>query len=63
MTLVRFISKDRMLRSKYLYENRMFTNKVKQSIIYGMKGKDRVILIERFINARVGRGALRCPLL
>ncbi len=41
----------------------MFTNKVKQSIIYGMKGKDRVILIERFINARVGRGALRGPLL
>ncbi len=63
MTFVNFITEYEMLPNTYLYENRMFTNKVKQSIIYGMKGKDRVILIERFINARVGRGALRGPLL
>jgi hypothetical protein len=33
------ITEDRMLRNTYLYENRMFTNKVKPSIIYGLKGK------------------------
>jgi len=41
MTLVKFITKDRMLRDK---ENRMFTNKVNQSIIWGGKGKDGALL-------------------
>jgi len=35
MTQVKFITIDRMLRNTNLYENRMFTNKVNQSIIWG----------------------------
>jgi hypothetical protein len=33
LTLVKFITEDRMLRNTYLYENKMFTNKVKHSNI------------------------------
>ncbi len=50
MTLVKFITKDRMLRDK---ENRMFTNKVNQSIIWGGKGKDGALLFKSLINVRV----------
>jgi len=35
----------------------VFTNKVKYSIIWGGKGKDRVMLIKSVISMRVGRGA------
>jgi hypothetical protein len=41
-----------MLRNTYLYENRMFTNKGKCSIVWGGKGKDRGIIIKSLINAR-----------
>jgi len=35
-----------MLRNTYLYENRMFPNKVKCSIVWGGKGKDTLALIK-----------------
>jgi len=38
LTLVNFITEDRMLRNTYLYENRIFT-KWKPSIICGGKEK------------------------
>jgi len=38
-----------------VYENRMFTNKVK----WGGKGKYRVMMIKSLVNMGVGRGALR----
>ncbi len=41
----------------------MFTNKEKRSIVWGGKGKDRVVLTKSLINARVGRGTLRGVLL
>jgi len=46
-----------MLRNTYLFENRMFTNKVNQSICSGGNGKDRVPQIQVLINMRVGRDA------
>jgi hypothetical protein len=42
-----------MLRNIYLFENRMLANKVKCSIFWGGKGKDRVTLIKSLIYARV----------
>jgi hypothetical protein len=48
-----------MPRNIYLYENRMFTNKVRRSIIWGGKGKDRVELIKSLNYAKVKRCALR----
>jgi len=48
-----------MPRDTFLHENRMFSNKVRCSIIWGGKGKDRVELIKSLIYARVERGALR----
>jgi len=36
----------------------MFTGKVKRSIIWGGKEKDRKMLIKSLINTTVGRGAL-----
>jgi len=35
----------------------MVTNKVNQSIIWGVKGKDRVWLIKSSITAKVEKGA------
>ena len=35
----------------------MFTNKVNQSIYWGRKGKERVMLIKSLINLRVWGGA------
>ncbi len=35
-----------MPRNTYLYENRLFTNKVRRSTILGEEGKDRVVLIK-----------------
>ncbi len=40
LTLVNFTTEDRMPRNTYLYDNKMFTNKVKCSIIQG--GKEKV---------------------
>ncbi len=40
MTLGKVIPKDRMLKNKYLYENRMFTNNVNQSLTWD--GKERI---------------------
>ncbi len=48
-----------MLRNTYSYENRMLPNKVKCSIIWGVKGKDSVMLVKSLLNTRVGRGTLR----
>jgi len=42
-----------MSRYTYLYENRMFTNKMRCSILGG-KGKDRVALIKSLIYMRDG---------
>jgi hypothetical protein len=44
-----------MQRFTYLYENRMYKNKMILSIFWG-KGKDRVSIIKSLIYARVGRG-------
>ncbi len=41
MTQVNFITEDIMLRNTYLYENRMFTNKVNCSIVYGGETQGR----------------------
>jgi hypothetical protein len=38
-TKINFITKNRIPRNAYLYENRMFTDKVKHSIILGRKEK------------------------
>jgi len=47
MTYVKFIiTEDGMPRNTHLYVNRMFTNIVKFSFIWGGKGKDRVTLIK-----------------
>ncbi len=45
-----------MLRNTYLYENRMFTSKVKCIIIWGVKGTDGVTVIKSLICVRVGSG-------
>jgi len=37
MTLVKFITEDRILRNIHFYENRIFTNKVKSNIVWGGK--------------------------
>ncbi len=58
-TKVNFIPEDRMLRYTYLYENRMFTNKMRSSICLGGKGKDRVELIKSLIYMRAGTRHLR----
>jgi hypothetical protein len=42
-----------MPRNTYLFENRMFTYKVRCSIIWGGEGKDRVALSKSLIYARV----------
>jgi len=47
------MTEERMLQNTYLYENRMFTNKVNQNIGWGGKRKGRVLFIESLINARV----------
>jgi len=57
-----------MLRNKYLNENRMFTNKVKCSIILDRKEKDlgskrkELALIKSLIYAKLGIGAWRSAL-
>jgi len=48
-----------MLRNTFLYENIMFTNKVRCNTFWGGKGKDRVALNINLIYVRVERGALR----
>ncbi len=50
LTLVKFITEDTMLRNTYSYENRIFTNKVNQSIIWVGKRKDRVPYIKSLHN-------------
>jgi hypothetical protein len=52
MICVNFITEDKMLKNTYLYENRMFTNKVKCRIIWVGIGIDRVTLIKNLNNAR-----------
>jgi len=42
-----------MLQNACLYKNIMFSNKVNQSIVWGNKGNDRVLLIKSLINVRV----------
>ncbi len=37
MIIVKFITEDKMPRNTYLNENRMFTDKVKHSVIWGVK--------------------------
>jgi hypothetical protein len=59
MTLVKFITKDIMLSNTNLYENRMFTNKMKCNMVWGGKGRDKVRLIKSLINTRVKIVALR----
>jgi hypothetical protein len=44
--LVKFINEDRMLKKTYLYENIIFRSKIKLSIIWGGKGKDKVMLLK-----------------
>jgi len=39
LTQVNFITENEMPRNTYLYENRVFTNKVRCSIILGQKEK------------------------
>jgi hypothetical protein len=41
--IVKFITENRVFDSMNRYENSMFTNKVKPSIIWGGKGKERVM--------------------
>ncbi len=48
-----------MQRNTYVYENRIFTNEVKFSIVKWGKGKDRLMLVKTLINSRVSRGAWR----
>jgi len=55
--LSQFFIEDRMLRTTYLYENIMFTNIVRCSIIWGGKGKDIVTLIKSLTYVRVKRSA------
>ncbi len=38
MDYIKFITEDRMLRNTYLYDNRMFTNKVNKAL-FGVKRK------------------------
>ncbi len=57
MTLIKFITENRMLRNTYLDENIMFTNKGNHSIAWVGKGKYRISLIKSKINVRVWRGA------
>jgi hypothetical protein len=45
-----------MLKNTYPYENRMFKNIEKCSIISGGKGKVRGTVIKSLINARVEEG-------
>jgi hypothetical protein len=45
-----------MPRYTYLYENRMFTNKIRCSIVWVGK-EDRVAIIKSLIYTRIGRGA------
>jgi len=47
------MTENRMLRNTYLYENRMFANKVKHVTIWGRKRKVRVTLIKSLTNVRV----------
>jgi len=47
------------MRNTYLYENMMFTNKEKHSMVWGGEGKDSKMLIKSLINARFWRGTLR----
>jgi len=42
-----------MLRNTYLYENRMFPNKMDAALFEGGKGKDRVMLIKIFYKAKI----------
>jgi len=39
-----------MVKNTYLYENRMFTNKVKCRVVWGGKGKGRVKLIKSVLR-------------
>ncbi len=50
MTKVKFITEDECPETYNLHENRMFTSKVNRSIVWGGKGKDRVLLIKKLIN-------------
>jgi hypothetical protein len=62
LNLVKFITEDRMPRNTYLYLNRIFTNKVEPSTIWGGKGKDRVMFIKSLINARVKEALEGCTI-
>ncbi len=53
MTYVNFIIEERMLRNKNLYESRLFTNKENCNIVWGRKGKYRVVLIKSLLNEGV----------
>jgi len=53
MTSAKFITEERLLRNTYLHENRIFTNKVRCSIVWGGNRKDIVRLIKSLINAIV----------
>ena len=53
MNKVEFITEDRVLRNAYLYENRMFTKKLRLRMFWGGRGKGKVMLIKILINARV----------
>jgi len=49
-----------MMRNTNLYENIMFTNKVKHIIVWGGKGKDRSSLIKRLIKVCRIRNCMIC---
>ncbi len=50
-----------MLRNIYLYENTIFANKVKYSIVLNGKGKERLALIKSLTNLKVEAGLLGAP--
>jgi len=47
-----------MPRNTYFYENIIFTNILRCSIVWGGKGKDRVVLTKSLIYERIGRVAV-----
>jgi len=59
-TEVKCMSEDSMLGNKYLYEIIMFSNNVTQNSVLGVKGKDRVVLIESLITVSLKKGFEGC---
>ncbi len=53
MSKFNFLTDDKLLQNTYLYENKIFTTKGNQSIVWGGKGKDRVPLVKSLFNALV----------